>query len=178
MRWVPMKYFTPERHLRLGALDNEANFLAALQEWEDANTNYLAHVESIRPELPSELLHLSKEVLLHDAHVLSAYQQDDLFVLTLQPELDDLRLVVLTYRLAQELDVRTVLPPDSCTSVPLFTYDEMDLDVPAAGGPTFRHNILLSNGLELTIRAYSVNVARPLRLTSAVAPRVIQAASA
>jgi hypothetical protein len=165
-----MNYFTPERHLRLGNLDSEAEFLAAHQEWEEVNAEYLAHLESIKPKLPPELLRLYGEVHLHDAHVLSAYQQDDQFVVTLQPELDARRLVVLTYSVTQEPLVRTVLPPEHCSTCALYTYDELDLDAPEAERPTFRHNILLSNGWELTIRFRSVAVARPLRLIPAPAP--------
>jgi hypothetical protein len=202
-----MKYFTPERHLRLGNLDSEAEFLATLQEWEDANTDYLAHLESIRAKLPPELLRLYGEVHLHDAHVLSAYQQDEpewvlaqehglggvggglggvvagpvpsqQFVITLQPDVDARRLVVLTYSVTQEPLVRTVLPPDRCSTCALWTYDELDLDAPEEGRPTFRHDVLLSNGEELTIHFRSVKVSRPLRLLSAVPPRAVQAASA
>lgn len=180
-----MKYFTPERHDRLGDLTDRAAFLAALDEWETANADYAAHVESIRTKLPAELLGLYKQVNLHDARVLSLHQQDDRLVMTLEPERDPSRLVVLTYSLVEEPRVRVTSPDDQGNSWVLYLYDELDLDgmtaspaTPDEERPIIRHDILLSNGWELSIRFRGVHVTRPLRLLPAVEPRTVEAASA
>jgi hypothetical protein len=169
-----MKHFTPERYLRLGNLDNEQAFLAAQQEWEQAISGYGEQLQQIHKELPSGLRKLVKTVYLHDARVLSMHQNEEQFVITLQPESDPERLVVLGYSLVEEPVVNTQsLPPERCREPVEWLYDELDLDrpesprglpAPPSGKPTFRHNILLSNGWEVILRFRSAWSSRPLRV--------------
>lgn len=159
-----MKYFTPQRHDRLGDLSDRTAFLAALDDWETANADYAAHVESIREKLPAELLDLYRQVSLHDARVLSIHQEAGQLSMTLEPEGDPSRLVVLTYSLVGEPQVRESLAGSSGSWVQ-YLYDELHLDAPTSDDrPTVRHDVLLSNGWELSIRFRALSVNRPLRV--------------
>jgi hypothetical protein len=168
-----MQYFTPERYLRLGNLDNETEFLSAQQDWEEALSAYRDHLNAIKPKLPPTLRRFIGSVYLHGARVLSMYQNEELFVITLEPSSDPSRLVVLLYTLVKEPRVTTGrLPPDRCREPIEWLYDEFDLDQPEgpcglprpAGNPTFRHTILLSNGWEVALRFRRIGISRPLRV--------------
>jgi hypothetical protein len=113
------------------------------------------------------------------------HQNEKDFVITLQPESDPRRLVVFGYDLVEEPTIeQQVLPAERQSSPVEWLYDELDLDrpegprgLPVSGDkPTFRHNILLSNGWEVTLRFRHAWVKRPLRVLPAVpAPREGQA---
>src|SRR5688572_18695605 len=126
-----MKHFTPERYLRLGNLNEEREFLAAQEQWEEAIAGYRAQLQRIRKELPRGLRQLVESVYLHDARVLSMHQKEENFVVTLQPESDPHRLVVLGYSLVEEPLVKmNQLPEDRCRTPIQWLYDELDLDRP------------------------------------------------
>ncbi len=167
-----MKFFTPELHMAFYT-DDRAEFLATHERWEDANVRYLAHVEAIRPKLP-QIFRLYEQVLLHDAHVTSMHRDGERFVLTLEPELDTVHLVVLDYSLLGEPRIQTVLPPGECSPYPQYLYDELDLDEPDGQTPTFRHDILLSNGWEVSLRFRCVEVSMPQRLLPALQPATLE----
>lgn len=181
-----MKYFTPERYLRLGNLDDEKAFLAAQEEWESALAGYRDQLQRARKELPRSLRALIESVYLHDARVLTMHQIEKDFFITLQPETDPERLAVLSYSLVEEpLIEPNALPPERCRERVEWLYDELDLDRPEgprglpapAGKPTIRHNILLSNGWEVILRFRSAWAKRPLRVIPVVSePRDRQAA--
>jgi hypothetical protein len=163
-----MKYFTPERYLRLGSLDDEKAFLAAQDQWEKALSGYGEQLQRIRKELSPHNRSLRGFVLsvhsvyLHDARVLAISQSKEDFSITLQPPSDPERLTVLSYKLVEEPRIeQNVLPPERCRGQIEWLYDELDLDRPE---PTLRHNILLSNGWEVTLRFRWARVKRPLRV--------------
>jgi hypothetical protein len=167
-----MKYFTPERYLRLGNLE-EQSFLTAQQQWEEALTGYREQLQRIGKDLPAGLRRLIKSVYLHDARVLTMDQDEEAFRITLQPQSDPERLVVLGYTLVEEPIIeQKALPAERCREPIEWLYDELDLDRPEGprglpapqGKPTFRHNILLSNGWEVMLRFRSAWVKRPLRV--------------
>jgi hypothetical protein len=169
-----MKYFTPARYLAFDNHDDEKAFLAAHEEWEAAIAAYGAHLNTIKPKLQPKLRKLIERVYLHDARVLSMTQRENDFVVTLQPATLPDRLVVLLYSLVEEPQIQTgMLPPDRCREPIEWLYDELDLDrpegprgLPAAESakPTFRHNVLLSNGWEVSLRFRWVGVNMPLRV--------------
>jgi hypothetical protein len=172
-----MKYFTPERYLQLGNLDDEQAFLTAQQQWEEALTSYREQFQRIRKELPHSLRSLVESVYLHDARVLTMHQSDQAFFITLQPPSDPERLVVLGYSLVEEPGIeQEVLPAERCREPIQWLYDELDLDRPEgprglpapSGKPTVRHNILLSNGWEVKLRFRSAWVKRPIRVIPVV----------
>jgi hypothetical protein len=49
-------------------------------------------------------------------------------------------------------------------------YDEIDLDEPDGEAPTFRHDIILSNGWEVSLRFRALEISRPRKLLP-VAPQ-------
>ena len=168
-----MNYFTPERYLRLGDLDDETTFLAAQAEWDTALSGYGEELKRIRKELPRGLRRLVETVYLHDARVLTMHQIEKDFLITLQPPSDPDRLAVLGYSLVEEPIIdRNALPPERRREPIEWLYDELALDRPEgprglpapSGRPTFRHHILLSNGWEVTLHFRSAWVKRPLRV--------------
>jgi hypothetical protein len=172
-----MNYFTAERYLRLGNLNDEQEFLAAQEQWEEAVAGYREQFQRIRKQLPRRLRTLVESVYLHDARVLTMHQIEQDFFITLQPPSTPDHLVVLSYSLVEEpMIVQEVLPPERCRQPIEWLYDELDLDrpegprgLPAAGGkPTIRHDILLSNGWEVRLRFRSAWVKRPLRIIPVV----------
>jgi hypothetical protein len=176
-----MKYFTAERYLSLGNLDNEQSFLAAQQQWEEALVAYRDHLKRIRKKLPRSLGQLVESVYLHDARVLTMSQSNQDFFITLQPLSLPTHLIVLSYSLVEEPVIeQNVLPPQRCREPIEWLYDELDLDrlegprgLPdPAGKPTIRHDILLSNGWEVRLRFRSAWVKRPLRVIPVVAKPV------
>jgi hypothetical protein len=172
-----MNYFTPERYLRLGNLDDEQSFLAAQQQWEEALSGYREQLQRIQKKLPRGLWQLMKSVYLHDARVLSMQQDAETFIITLQPQSDPARLAVLGYTLVEEPTInQNALPPERCREPIEWLYDELSLDRPEGprglpepdGPPTFRHDILLSNGWEVQIRFRTAWGKRPLRVIPVV----------
>ncbi len=173
-----MKFFTPERYLSLANLDDKQTFLAAHQQWEEALSAYGEQLQRLGEKLPRGLRRLVEPVYLHDARVLAMYQDKELFLITLQPEPDPGRLVVLGYVLVEEPTIeQQALPVERFREPVEWLYDELDLDRPEGprglpaptAEPTFRHNILLSNGWEVAIRFRTAWVKRPLRVLPALA---------
>jgi hypothetical protein len=160
-RHETMKYFTPDRYLRLGNLEDESAFLAAHEEWERAMSEYRDHLQKIRARLPAGMRRLVESVYLHDARVVDmVLGTRNRFVITLQPESLPTHRIVLAYSLLGRPTIHRQALPESARSEPLeWLYDELDI-----GGKkpvTFRHDILLSNGWELKLRFRTVSVTRP-----------------
>jgi hypothetical protein len=88
------------------------------------------------------------------------------FTITLLPESDPSRLVVLTYSLVQPPEVeQDVLPASVQTKPVAWLYDELEVKSHRRGNPLFfSHNILLSDGREIRINFRTVTVIRPLPL--------------
>jgi hypothetical protein len=185
-----VKYFTPERFLRLQNLDNEQAFQAATREWESAVEEYGAQLKALTPELPVGVRRLVELGSLHDARVLGIWQAKTRLTLVLQLESDLSRLCVITYWLVGSPYVDpSALPESHRSGHTSWLYDEIGIDgnttfdtathiqlksgpqVTANGGQrrraVFTQDILLSNGWELRLRFHQVNVARPTALTPA-----------
>jgi len=169
-----MKYFTPERYLRLGNLDDENAFLSANRDWESALARYRKHLLRIRNEIPGGLRRLIESVYLHDATVVDMCQGPaSRLTITLQPEAQPTRRVVLSYSLLEPPAVRlAVLPARACSQPTAWLYDEIDVAKAKSNGRSrgksparvFRHDILLSNGSEIRLRFRDVTVTRPVPL--------------
>src|SRR5947209_1257367 len=131
-----MKYFTPERYLRLGDLDHEAVFRAAQQEWEQTLARYQRHLQHIRSVLPAGLRRLLESVYLHDARVLDIWQGSvRRCTITLQPESDRARLVVLSYSLVEPPSLQQGVLPAAVRSEPVaWLYDELAVLKSASNG--------------------------------------------
>jgi hypothetical protein len=165
-----MKFFTPERYLRLGNLADERTFLAAQEDWEQAVQRYRDHLGRVGKALPARLRRLVGTVCLHDARVLDMWQDGGRrLTVTLLPESEPARLVVLAYSLAGPPRVeRGVLPPERCSEPVAWLYDELGVSRTTDGKTrTFTHDILLSNGWEMRLRFHRVGVSRPHALLPA-----------
>lgn len=166
-----MRHFTAARYLNLGRLDDEQQFLAAQSAWEEAVVAYRDQLQRIRKQLPRGLVRLVTTVYLHDARVLAMHQSEQDFLITLHPISTPSRLAVIGYSLVEEPTImQGVLPSDHCRDPIVWLYDELDLDRPEgprglpdpSGKPTYRHDILLSNGWEVRLRFRSAWVKQPL----------------
>jgi len=107
-----VNYFTSERLVRLQDRADEHSFLTALNDWENALKAYNDQFERIRGQLPGDMRKLIEAVSLHDARVLDMWWGGRTqFTVTLHPESDPLRLVVLNYSLVEPPTVEgNVLP--------------------------------------------------------------------
>jgi hypothetical protein len=167
-----VNFFTPQRLLRLQDRSDERHFLSALAEWEQALADYQRQLGEIRGRLPADLQRLLDTVALHDARVLDMWWGGrSQFTITLHPEADPSRLVVLTYSLAEPPVVEKDLLPQAVRSLPTsWLYDELALaNDDGSGGPVFRHSILLSDGREVQLLFRKATVKRPVPLVP-VAP--------
>jgi hypothetical protein len=166
-----VNHFTPERLIRLQDRSDERSFLAALDEWERALANYQEQLTRVRGELPGDLQRLLETVPLHDARVLDMWWGGrSQCTITLLPEADPSRLVVLTYSLAGPPEVFPDVLPEAVRSRPVaWLYDELDFAGDGRPGvPAFTHSILLSDGREVRLRFRNVTVKRPVPLVPAV----------
>jgi hypothetical protein len=158
-----VKHFTPERLVQLQDRSSEKKFLAALDAWERATKRYEDQLKRIRSDLPFGLQQLIATVPLHDARVLDMWWGGrSQFTITLHPDSDPSRLVVLSYSLVEAPVEREVLP-ESVRSEPVgWLYDELDQHGTKRGGPIFAHMILLSDGREIQLLFRQVTVKRPV----------------
>jgi hypothetical protein len=159
-----VKYFTAGRLMRLQDRSSTVRFHAALNDWENAVAAYRQHLQRVAPKLPGGLRRLIGSVALHDARVLAiAHGLRGRFSVTLHPESDPSRFVVLDYSLVEPPEVTVALHAAACSDPVAWLYDELDFVEKGKRkvGPTFRHAILLSNGWELRLHFARVTVRRP-----------------
>jgi hypothetical protein len=163
-----MKYFTPKRLVRLQDHSNKQQFLAALDEWEEALEKYQQQLKKIQNHLqtlqvrPPELLKYLARESLHDAHVDrigmdyhfgTDYPKNGRFYILLHPKFSPRHRVRLAYCLAQPPQIKHCVLPKQLRSEPTaWLYDELTLE----GGtskekPLFYHTILLSDGSEIRL---------------------------
>lgn len=172
-----MNYFTPARLVRLQDRSDEQQFLAALDDWERVLERYRQQLKGVRHRLRSMQTRVPtflKYLLtgsLHDARILDMYCAGrSRFRITLHPESQPGRLVILTYSLTQPPRIRPHVLPEQLQSEPIaWLYDELTLEPgTATEKPAFRHAILLSDGSELRLRFGSVSMERPIPLVPAI----------
>ena len=188
-----MKYFTSELLVRLQDRSNAQNFVAALDDWERALTQYKKRLRRVRGELPNDFRLLLEGLPLHDFRVLDMWWGGRTrFTITLQPEswtpvqLAEAvagqrpqvarplqpenytpRLMVLTYSLTEPPMVQENVLPESVRSQPIaWLYDELDVRT-RKSKPQFAHHILLSDGREVQLHFRNVAVNRPLSVVPA-----------
>jgi hypothetical protein len=181
-----MQYFTPELVVRLQNLLDRA----ALEEWDRAAERYATALKRVLPRFPAPLRKFAGKAVLHDAKVLSIFQSGANLSITLQPEHEDDKLVVLSYTLVGDPRLNTAAFSDEYrTEYSAWMYDEFSQGKPIArlpgqrgkgadqqngSVPVYCHDILLSNGWELFLRFRQFKVTRPRCLLPA--PRPAEAA--
>ena len=183
-----MKYFTPERFLRLQDRNSEQEFRTAIHAWEEAAEEYGRYLRETTPQLPPDVRRLVEQGSLHDARVAGLWQAHTRLTIVLQRESDASRLCVLTYHLVDSPCIDPAALPEMHRSAQAaWLYDEIGVDREARfdatagiqyragsqaatnggqqrGVAVFTHDILLSNGWELRLRFHRLHVARPTAL--------------
>ncbi|HEV8062181.1 MAG TPA: hypothetical protein VGP68_20045 [Gemmataceae bacterium] len=166
-----MKYFTPNRLMRLQDHSDKKRYLRALNDWERALQSYRDHLEQNMGRLPRGLRKLVNSISLHDAQVLDMWHANSRLNITLRPESDPSKLVVLRYVLLEQPRINREALPETMRSLQMtWLYDEWDAPrtLDAEGRPVFTHDILLSNGWEIRLRFQSMAVTRPSPLVPTV----------
>lgn len=177
-----MNYFTPERLVRLQDHSDEKQFLAELDDWEQALKGYRRQLEEIQQRLraiqPQFPKHLHKffrfldTISLHDARILvMSWGGERHFRIALHTEFQPERLVVLTYSLREPPQIQANVLPEQFRSEPIsWLYDEVTLDDRTRKGkPVLRHSILLSDGREVGLCFYYVTIELSISLVPVLA---------
>lgn len=143
-----MRFFTPELYLRFNSPDDEVADRAE-QQWEEATSQYAAHLAALAAKLPGAARQLS-QTPLHDAELLAVDQQVEpslqqpLSFAAVLVRLDD-QVYNLVYLLHDQ--IRWHAPPADWPfsgEQRHWLYDEWD-EIPQRSG-RFEHRILLSDG--------------------------------
>jgi hypothetical protein len=160
-----MKYFTPERWLRMQKMADPQTVLTALTEWERAIEAYQAEQKRLLPkgEKYEHLRYFASQVCLHDGVVLANWFAGSQLHLVVRPEAPGARLVALSYTLAGDpVVIPHTFPAEVRTDTMEWMYDEIDLlPQPDPDEPVFTHNVLLGNGWELCIPFTHMKLRRP-----------------
>ena len=164
-----MKYFTPQRFLRLQKRDSKQDFLAATREWEQAVERYEEGLSRLASRLPQGIRRFIELGSLHDAHVLGMWHGRTRLKVALQTERQSAKLCILTYSLidSPSIDLSALAEPYRSRDA-VWLYDEIGREEP--GKTVFLHDILLSNGWEIRLRFHQLNVERPTALLPAPWP--------
>ncbi len=176
-----MKYFTPERWLRLQNVDDNRALSAAVEDWERAITAYREELATLLPRLPARLRRFAESECLHDATVVSAWLRKSRLEILLRPEPAGERLYLLAYSLVESPRVRpSGISSEYHTAQECWMYDEVgvegsELPGEADGKPVFTHSILLNGGWEVTLRFRRFDMLRPEALLPA--PGTVEASS-
>jgi hypothetical protein len=166
---MTMKHFTPVRWVQLQDVATEASFRAAHAEWEEALADYRHELDAIRPRLVDTLRRFADAESLHDALLVAGWRESKRLTLLVKPEPPSDRYVVLTYTLTGEPGINpSALPPEYRTEHATWMYDEISIE-----GDVFVHSILMSNGVEITVRFDHFEVARPEALFLARLPDTV-----
>jgi hypothetical protein len=128
---MTMKYFTPERWLRLQDTSNKTAWSAAFADWEQAVLGYEEVVKRLAAEAP-ELRPFLEAESLHDGLVL-AYgihgPEKENFFLLVRPCWPDGQLVLLSYHLLAPPTVHTsALPAEWRNELAEWMYDEVGIE--------------------------------------------------
>ncbi len=159
-----MKYFTADRYVALQDFSGDAAMDAADAVWDEAVDRYEAHLQTIRPKLPSAILQLLGGYYLHDASALSMGREGNAFVVVLQLDPPPNDLLTIAYELTSEPTIdRSALPASHCSPTPVWLYDELEL-VEEGGPAHYLHSIQFSNGWEvrLPFSAVRMTAAQPV----------------
>lgn len=140
-----MRYFTPERWLRLQDVDTPEAFADGQTGWQAALDAYRAELARLAHRLPAGLADFARDVCLHDGVVVGSWLGEGRLVLLVR---DEGGVVELAYDLAgPPVVLRDVLPTGWRSDEPQWAYDEVGVD-----GDAFTHDVLLRDGTELRLR--------------------------
>jgi hypothetical protein len=148
-----MRYFTPERWMKLQHVHTKQAFYSTHEDWERARTAYRQKLNRVLGEFPGRVKRFAESECLHDARVLAIWQGRSRLNFILRPDPPTEELITLTYTLftSPQIDCHA-LSSDYRTKHAAWMYDELGIERLKGGDVAFIHNILLSNGWELAIR--------------------------
>jgi hypothetical protein len=145
---VAMRYFTPDRWLRLQDVSTREAFDGAHAGWQEALAAYRAELDRVNDQFPPALSRFAHSVCLHDGVLVGSWLGDGHLFLQVRPE-DGSDVVQLEYVLAGDpVVLRGMLPKALVSDEPGWAYDEVGMDETG----TFTHDVLLRNGTELRLR--------------------------
>jgi hypothetical protein len=148
-----MNYFTPDLLTRFRAGEIDTN------DWEKAGDDYDNHLNSIRSEIPEEVLRALDSLCFHDAKVLTISVDESphlsIFLKLDGPRTEPENFVILRYQLAgASKDAVRLIRHHSLAGdgKPLgwWLFDEIDV-VKEDQRPTFRQSVLFTGGCELQV---------------------------
>jgi hypothetical protein len=183
-----MKYFTPERWLRLQHDDRDV-FNQAMEDWEQAIDDYRTYINANLTSRSRDLYTFATGVSLHDAALIESWKEGKQLCLLLRPE-GKSGNVLLTYTLVEDpVSIPWVLPPSFAPHrpQPLWMYDEIEVE-PATNASSsrmnrvYRHWVLFNNGWEVCVRfvkfRYTLPANAPLFVPRRITPQPLKANSA
>jgi len=94
-----MKFFTPERFVKLQESESAETILEANEDWERAVAGYRARLEEIAPRLPSGPARLVAAGSLHDAAVVAMWNARTRLTILLQEDGRPGQFLLLSYSL-------------------------------------------------------------------------------
>jgi hypothetical protein len=154
-----MKYFKPALLVRCRSLDDDVAEAAAA-EWGMNIASYRERLQAIRHLLPRSVRGLLSRYSLHDARLLTVGFGKKQPIVTLQVRLEGSTaepgpVLEMKYRVGPGgLSITRHEPFSSGPGLGWILYSEFDV----AEGGSFVHSLLLSNGVELTIRFQSLRI--------------------
>jgi hypothetical protein len=175
-----MRYFTPERWLKLQHVEDEQAFYSAHTEWEQALADYRKELEQTIPRLPPDLRRFMVRECLHDATVLADWRGRSRLTILLRPEPPAPRLFLLNYTLVEPPSVvLSALPREYRTEHAVWMYDEVGVEEGESmnGDLVFNHCILLSDGREVRLRFTRFRFSQPELGLPVAEPQTIEVIS-
>ena len=157
-----MKYFTPKLFAR-GNSPDVAVVRGIESEWESAIKRYRRRWNKIKSAFPRGVRRFEEAgICLHDAKLIHMAQEDMRFIMVLEMEQPARNLVVLTFTLTAEPEIKSSeIQPRLRSQRAIWLYEEFDLD----RDRRCCFEVLLSNGwtLRLRFRDFQFMLARVLR---------------
>jgi len=162
-----MKYFRPELLARFRSANDDVASAAAV-EWDQATTNYVDAIHTLRPELPLSVCRILDHFTLHDAQVLSIVESRRRPILTMLLRLEGSkkrpgRHLQLIYSLAERVRGFSLKGARQPREEWRIQYDEFDA-LSLASPKVFSHSMLLAGGAEMRIRFAKLAVGTPRRV--------------
>jgi len=166
-----VRYFTAELYVALQTCESPAAALETNARWERAAQQYLAQLTELTREddVPADVRRLIKLGSLHDAEVREIGATEGRRVVLVLKEENRVGTLLLTYSVVEEPTVtHDVFPPEHRSIPRTWLSDELEREtgvshrVMHAGRdqqfPVFRHSVLLSDGVELRLRFYRLEI--------------------
>lgn len=153
-----MKYFTPQL-VEMGLASDDATLNEQERLWDEAGDRYVAHLDSVRPQMPAGLAQLDRDYYLHDALVCGMGQANGAFVIVLRIDAPPRSLLSLHYDLVESPVIeREALSPELCSPNWNVQWQYDEIEHRPGSPPAWAQSILLSNGWEIRLTFRDVKI--------------------